>query len=792
MPDSKYFLVLVFGPAWLAGLWLGAQVRPLVWPWLLVAATATLAAVLWWRTGRVGLALVALAALALGGARYAAAQPAPDGPTVASFVDAGDVVAYGRVSAEPELRDTHVQLRVTLEEIVAADQSTPVDETILVRVPRYPLVPYGAAVRLVGELASFDAANAPGYVAHLARQGIQSEMVFPQVTVTAPDGGNPIIRGLLAVKEHARTAIARSIPEPQASLLIGILLGDDSGMPRDLDEAFRRTGMTHIIAISGFNIALLMALADRLAAPLLPRRTAALVIMAFIAAYAVLVGGAASVVRAALMGGVYLLSMRFLGRPTLAVASLLLTAVIMTAIQPQTLWDIGFQLSFAATLGLMLYAGPWTRRLEQTAGRPVTRLVGEGLVVTSAAQVLALPLILYYFGQLSLISLPANLLILPAQPGVMVTGGVTTLAGMASPLLGQAAGWVAWLFLAYTTDMVELLATVPGAAVPLQLGGVGLLGVYVLVAAATFSVRHRDTIRQRLATVRAPRISRVAALAAALVLALLAALWATTGPDGLLHVAFLDVGQGDAIFIETPSGRQVLVDGGRYPTAVLDELGQQMPFWDRSIDVVIATHPDEDHIAGLVAILERYDVGLLVTNGALPDGDPTFTALKAAAAERGTPVHATTQGETLPLDGAELIILHPGTGFQAEGTNEQSIVARLTYGDLSVLLTGDAEEEAERAMLAAGLPVVSTVLKAGHHGSNGSSSEEFLAAVRPQVAIISAGMDNSFGHPHPAVLARMAEVGAVVLRTDEAGTIEVISDGRQMWWEAEVSRRKSQ
>ncbi len=693
--------------------------------------------------------------------------------------------------AEPEVRDTHVQLRVELSEVVADNQTTAVDDTILVRVARYPGVPYGSTIRLIGELKGPETTSSAEYAAYLARQGIRSEMSYPQVAVLALSGGSTAMRGLLTLKERARTAIITSIPEPQASLLVGILLGDDSGMSPAVRDAFRRTGMTHIIAISGFNIALIIALADRLTLPFLPRRTAAFVVMAFIAAYAALVGGSASVLRAALMGGVFLLSMRFLGRPTLAVASLLVTAVVMTAVDPNALWDVGFQLSFAATLGLMLYAGPWTRWLQQRssqlfdpeAGRAVSRLLAEGLVVTAAAQVLALPLILYYFGQLSLVSMPANVLVLPVQPAVMMTGGLTALSGMASPVLGQAAGWVSWLFLAYTSGVVELLAAVPNAAVPVPLGLSGLLAVLLIIGIATVAMKRPDGLRAG-AALTARRGGRWPIMGASLLLAVLAGLWSVSQPDGLLHVAFLDVGQGDAILVETPSGRQVLVDGGRYPTAVLDELGRQIPFWDRTLDIVVATHPDEDHIAGLVPVLERYQVDLLLTNSATAEQDPTYQELLETAAARGTQLHVVERGEVYHLDpNLALAILHPAAEFQGEGSNARSIVTRLTYGDLSVLLTGDAEQDAEHALMSDGEVLSSTVLKAGHHGSNGSSGEEFLREVRPQVAIISAGKDNSYGHPHPDVLARLESVGAAILRTDVSGTLEMTSDGQQMWWQ---------
>jgi competence protein ComEC len=262
--------------------------------------------------------------------------------------------------------------------------------------------------------------------------------------------------------------------------------------------------------------------------------------------------------------------------------------------------------------------------------------------------------------------------------------------------------------------------------------------------------------------------------------------WLSGRPDGRLHVAFLDIGQGDAILIQSPSGQQLLIDGGRYPSVVLDELGKQIPFWDRSIDMVLATHSDEDHIAGLVSVLERYKVSSLITGDAEAAGDPVFEALLAVAEEEGTPVHSAQTGEVIVLDeGVRLQILHAGIVNAEDSLNDASIVARLEYGDMSLLLTGDAEARTETYLLQTGQPLDSLILKAGHHGANTSSSQPFLTAVTPQIIVISVGRDNSYGHPSPAMLERAEAIGALVLRTDESGTLEVETDGRQMWWKAE-------
>ena len=261
--------------------------------------------------------------------------------------------------------------------------------------------------------------------------------------------------------------------------------------------------------------------------------------------------------------------------------------------------------------------------------------------------------------------------------------------------------------------------------------------------------------------------------------------WSRSQPDGLLHVSFLDVGQGDAIFIQTPTGRQILIDGGYYPSVLNDQLGRQMPFWDRHLDMLVATHPDADHVAGLVEVFDRYTIDQLVTDGGELGISSTYDALLLSAKANETMIHPAQAGEVIEIgDGVRIEIVHPSAYFDTEDRNDNSVSFRLLYEDFSLLLTGDAEEPAEQAMLAQGYPLNSLVFKAGHHGSRTSSTMPFLEAIQPQIIIVSAGVDNKFGHPHPEVLERAQAIGATVLRTDELGTIEVTTDGQTMWWEA--------
>ncbi len=788
-------LIVYLGIAWFFGLWL-ASVVALDWPvWLAVAGVGLGTAVSLRKHRSISWGAACVLVLALAAIRYGTAVPTIDQNHIAYYNGTRNVTITGLVVDEPDVRDRFVNLRVEVDSIqVSGGTQLPMQGVVQVQTYRFPVINYGSRLRVTGILETPPEGETFSYRTYLARQGIHSLMSLPNVTVLAENEGNPLYQAIFAFKSRAQATIAQLIPEPQAALLTGILLGNDNGMPPELEEAFRLTGMTHIIAISGFNIAILVAILVRLAEPFLSRRGSVVFALVGISLYTVLVGADASVVRAALMGGIYLIANRWLGRPNFAFASLFLAGFVMTVIRPFTLWDVGFQLSFAATLSLMLYADPltqWVRRglerwLEREWVEKVMGVLSEAVILTIAAQILTLPLMIGYFGQLSLISLLANALILPVQPAVMIWGGLATLTGLVLPAVGQLFAWVAWLFLGYTVWMVRLFAAVPGAAIPLTVSAAGVVAIFGTIAALTWLSKQPAEQRSRIFTAVRQNITQRLAVGASGVTAVLVLSWGMTQPDGQLHIIFMNVGQGDATFIQTPSGRQILVDGGLYPSVLNDQLGRQMPFWDKEIDMLVATHPDADHVSGLVGVFDRYLVNQLITNGQSFGESPIYDEVLTAAENQKTEIRPVQAGEIIQIgDGVRLEVVHPGPILIEENRNENSVSMRLVYGDFTFLFTGDAEEMGEAEMLAAKRPLTALVFKAGHHGSNSSSSLPFLQAVQPQIIIVSAGVDNRFGHPAPEMLERAAAVGAIVLRTDELGSIIVTTDGTMMSWQAE-------
>ncbi|MCA9872381.1 MAG: MBL fold metallo-hydrolase, partial [Anaerolineales bacterium] len=371
------------------------------------------------------------------------------------------------------------------------------------------------------------------------------------------------------------------------------------------------------------------------------------------------------------------------------------------------------------------------------------------------------------------------------QPGVMIWGGAATLAGMAWTTLGQPLAWIAWLFLAVTIGLVRAFAAVPGAAIALSVPPSGILVLYAFIGVVTWFAKVDPERRTAVSSFLRRNVSQRLALGGSFVVLLLVGNWGVSQPDGRLHVTFFDVGQGDAIFIQTPGGRQILVDGGYYPSTLNDQLGRRMPFWDRQVDLLVATHPDADHVAGLAGVFDRYAVARLLTDGEGLGESAIYDAVLLAAEAQNTEVLTAQAGEVIIIDdGVRLEVLNPDRKLETGERNNNSVVLRLVYGDFSLLLTGDAETDAEKRMLDSGLPLTAVVLKAGHHGSKSSSSAAFLSAVRPEFVIFSAGVDNRFGHPSPEVLERAQAVGAAVLRTDELGSVEVTTDGHVMWWRA--------
>ncbi len=653
--------------------------------------------------------------------------------------------------------------------------------------PPYPVVTAGTLVEVAGRLRP--PPDDDPYGEYLRRTGASGSLDATSVRVL--ESGPPA--SLQAWRDAAGDALRRSLPEPEAGLAAGILIGLRERVDRELAKDFATAGASHVVAISGWNIAIVAGIVAAVMRGR-PRRMVALVVGGTIAAYVVAAGASPSVVRAAVMAAVVLLA-RESGRAGRAPAALAWAAAILLLVSPSMIEDAGFRLSVLATAGLLAWATPLGERIGRLGGGRVPRWLAESLGISLAAQAATLPDVLATFGRLSLVAPVVNLAVVPLVPAAMAGGVLALLAG-AMAMTGAPA-WVAtlaglpgWLVLHVIVAVVRLGAGIPYAAVELPpelavpLGLATAAGLGALVAWRR-RVHHGSQAPRpsgwRPPGQRPPRRPvrgpvRVALVALAIVVAIGSTAVAQAATRAT-RLTVLDVGQGDAILLESRTGARMLVDGGPDPQRLLVELDARVPPWDRRLDVVVLTHPHEDHAAGLVAALERYAVRRVYEPGMRGPG-PAWRAWDERLVD-GPPRGTLAAGARISLGEIALVVLWPDPGSvpreppdSGKEINNHSIVLLGEANGRRFLLLGDAEEDVDPELLGRGLPRLD-VLKVAHHGSATATSEALLDATRPTIAAISVGEGNTYGHPAPSTLSRLRNAGVRVYRTDLDGSIEL-------------------
>ncbi|MBX5491624.1 MAG: ComEC/Rec2 family competence protein [Chloroflexi bacterium] len=775
---------------WLAGLGLAlALVSPiaahtvLLGPWLLAGAGALLAAVVARAPAARLVALVAAAAV-LGWARGLAALPALADDPLQPYH--GPVRLRGVVAAPALPGESWTTVRLDATAVWRDGDWLPARGGVLLRLPRTAPYDYGDRLQVEGDLRPAPAPPASGYGEALRRQGVRAALDYPAVEPLAGQSAPAPLAALYAARQALGRALGAALPEPHAALLVGLLLGGNAAMPADFRQAMQALGLSHLTAVSGFNVTLVAAALTVVAVRLAGRRWAWPLAAAGVVGYTLLVGAPPSAVRAAAMA-LIALGAEAAGRPRDGLAALLLAAAGLTALDPWLLADLGFQLSALATAGLLLLGPGLQARL-----RRLPPWAAEGLAATLAAQALVLPLQLATFHTVSPLAPLANVLVVPLVPPLMALGLLLAVGGVVAPSLAAALAVVPWACLELVVRLVRGLAALPGAqlevgALPPALGLLYLAGLTVLaVGSAPELVGARAALTRWLA---AP-VARLALAAGAAALAL-GALAFSARPDGNLRVAVLDVGQGDAALIRTPGGRVVLVDGGPSPATLLAHLGNRLGLAERTIDLVVLTHPHEDHVAGLVEVIERYAVRQVV-EGAVDYVSTGAERWRSVLARKQVPAHVGGSRERWQLDDdvwLDLWAVPAEPGSRADQLEPAgALVARLRYGATSLLLPGDLVAEQGHRLLAQGADLRADLVLAPHHGSRSGLDPALLAAIAPRGAVISNGARNRFGHPAPQTLALLQAHGVAVWRTDQHGTIELTSDGSQWTVQAAGAR----
>ena len=668
-------------------------------------------------------------------------------------------------------------------------------EPVLLRVPSW-MVSRGEArvdALRVGDVVAVRGGLRPP---DLAGQAVHAHATVRAGELTATGRRRGGALGVVdGVRRRAEHVLDGHLPPAEAALLRGMVLGDDAAMSDDLRDAFKAASLTHLTAASGQNVALLAALAFGLCAVAgVGIRARWMLVLALIALYVPLAGGGPSIQRAGVMGAATIAA-ALAGRPASRWYAVLLAVAATLLLDPRAAADPGWQLSFAAVIGIATLAGPARERLRQ---RGLAAPVAEAVAVTCAATLATAPLIVIHFDRVSLVALPANVLATLAVAPIMWLGLAAAALGQVAPVLASPLVVVTGPLLGYLVGLARLAAGLPGAQVTLPLSALIVLCALaaVLVTAPVTSARQRKWRAARRAPVAEGRLSprqwffsrgepdaerrlptsrrRRALLVAAILIAVAAAVGPglisprtlAPPPDGTLRVTALDIGQGDATLLQA-GGNAILVDAGPAGAGIAAKLELA---GIRRLDALVVTHPQADHDGGAPAVLAALPVAMLL-DGRGGDRSPTSVAIDAPAQRARTRIAAAQAGQVVRAGPLTLRILWPPSGPVTPGTdpNDRAVVAVAEAFGATALLTADAESP---ILAPLELPSVD-VLKVSHHGSADPGLPALLQRLRPRVALIEVGAHNTYGHPTPVTLQALATVVPVIKRTDRDGAVRV-------------------
>ena len=563
-----------------------------------------------------------------------------------------------------------------------------------------------------------------------------------------------------SIRRHARASLSIGGWGPAGALLQGMVLGDDDDVPDEVISDFRSSGILHLLAVSGQNVVLLGFIVMLLCrAMMVPRLVAAFIAVLVICMYIPLTGAGPSIVRAGVVGVLGMAAYIF-SRQTNRYHFMAIAAAVIMVLNPYSLLDPGFQLSFGAVIAIFL--------VSPVISAPLSFLpaaLREAVAISAAAGLVTAPVTLGHFQQVSMVTIPANVAAAPVAGPVMLLGTLSILIAPLSQDISWLLNTLSAVCTAYLIVVARFFASLPGAVyVGDSPGLLATVLFYGMLTVMVVTVRRMGFKRWFAWLVKPARLVLIAGLLLA-AMAGFACLGEKSGASPADYtVSVLDVGQGDAVLIQVPGGATVLVDGGP-GSQVTDRLAENGV---EKLDAVILTHPHADHLAGLIPVIEKYPVDTVID--AAPGSSSTmYRDFLKQVESRNLPYVVARRGQVMDFGELELKVLHPTDTMKADDTNANSVVLLAGYRGLDILLSGDAEGD---VLTTLDLPQVE-VFKVPHHGSKDSSMKAFLEKVKPEVAVISVGEGNSYGHPVEDTLDKLRASGAKIFRTDRQGTIRI-------------------
>lgn len=696
------------------------------------------------------------------------------------------ITVEGVISARPSVAPEGSRLIIQVERVLAGKQAEAVSGFLLLYVSSGDIsLLRGDRIRFASRVSVPRRLGLPGefdYSRYLALQGISATCRVAsqdEIVLVRAAAENSLHRTIDRMAGVLGDSIRRSIPDNRvSSILTALLLGDQRRIPRDLADAYTRAGVNHILSISGFHVGIIAAFISafifwfltRFEYPALRwniRRIALLIAVPAMFAYLFLTGSAPATARSVIMLAVFAIAF-FAEREHDALNTLLLAAFILVAINPPTLFDVSFQLSFISLWGILVIAPLIMKRTAVVNSRYLRAMIQFAAVSAAASCVTLLP-VLYIFKVASFNGILTNFLIVPLLGyGAVLAGFIVLPLLPLLPSLSALLLWPAAMLVTISNHFIMWCTSLP----VITFHGITAWDMFfflIFMTSMTFSKR---------------RITLLVSGVLIPVTACALHIYAATNSDDRLHITMLSVGQAESMLLRLPDGSTMLVDGGGYLHDTGRDFGQQMlapalgALHVGRIDKMIATHDHPDHTGGLPFIIKNFTVGEFWS------GMDLSAEMQRDLNQRVVPQRTLKAGDIITLPGPVTVTVlspagstHASADVDESSANEQSLVFRLSYRNFSMLFCADAGFGAEQRMLAGRHGLKSTVLKVGHHGSRYSTSKEFLERVLPELALISAGAGNRFGLPSARTVALLKSKGIPVYRTDRDGTIEVVTDG---------------
>lgn len=804
--DLRGLMLVVVAGAWLTGIFI-ASLLPLPPTLLLMGGgTALIGSLLFWHDQQGRFVLLLILCMILGAWRYTIALPNDDPQAIALFIGSGPLQIRGTVADEPQFQQRSRSLLITVNSVNRGvswqEAHGQIKILLLETIMETPYGPnYGDMVELQGTLQPPLPHSTPGVFA---------SMTFPHIRVTG-NNGNPLLARLYQWRITLATLITRLLPQPEAAVLIAILLGLRTPAIKPLANAFNVTGTAHLIVPSGFKVTILAGLLAKSTSWLYDSQTRGLLpaqryknwrnwlslglVTMGIGGYTVLSGAGPAAIRAGVMG-VLLVTAPRLGRTYNIYTALAVTAVLMSLADPFVLWDAGFLLSFLGTLGIVMLTPFFQRALHPIERLPFGHTISEIIAITLAAQVATLPIFAVTFTEVSFVAPLANLLTVPLL-GVLITLGVLLGAsGLLLPFVAPFLGWIAWPLLWYIIAVIVWCANLPGAYISVNsIDPVLAWGYYTALAVLIRSLRSFMSQAQKRAAGQGKQpallqisrhIRRLIQLGTAISIVAATGVTALATPSNAqLTITFLSVGppnaspQGEAILVRTPDNKTVLIDGGPDATSLSQALDSRLPPWQRWLDAVVLTAPRQDHLVGLQDIVERYNVGEVIDAGMLHP-TTTYALWKRIIDERKIPYVPAIRGMTIPIGTlVALQVLWPTLPLHqgSDENRDNSLIFRLVAPGLRMLLLGSAAQSgyALRGLLA--------------NANESDLQAEIVQFMQGGNQPLAAGLVTALQQAHPSLLVITPALMAKKQRAGPAGTatstdetaVQLLSD--QVAWQ---------